>query len=77
MRIRADLKGIQGHLCHFMLQPDANLWFKAQMVALQTSVYTKLAELVPRGVSRCGAQCSPCAHTAAEALETACGGNCT
>jgi len=29
MRIRADLKGIQGHWCHFMLQPGANLWFKA------------------------------------------------
>ena len=29
MRTRADLKGIQAHWCHFMLQPGAILWFKA------------------------------------------------
>jgi len=31
MRTRADLKGIQAHWCRFMLQPDAKLWFKAQL----------------------------------------------
>jgi len=41
------------------------------MVALQTPVYTKLAELVPRGVSRCGAQRSLSAYAAADTLETA------
>ena len=47
------------------------------MVALQTSVDTKLAELVLRGVSRWGAQCSLSAYTATDTIETACGGNCT
>jgi hypothetical protein len=31
MRTSADLKEIQAHWCHFMLQPSANLWFKAQI----------------------------------------------
>jgi hypothetical protein len=32
MRTRDDLKEIQAHWCHFMLQPGANLWFKAHWV---------------------------------------------
>jgi hypothetical protein len=32
MRTRADLKGIQARWCHFMIQPGAILWFKAQIV---------------------------------------------
>jgi hypothetical protein len=31
MRTRADLKGIQAHWCHFMIQPGAILWFKAHL----------------------------------------------
>jgi hypothetical protein len=34
MRTRTDLKGIQAHWCHFMLQPGAILWFKAQKVGM-------------------------------------------
>jgi hypothetical protein len=29
MKTRADLKGIQAHWCHFMLQTGAILWLKA------------------------------------------------
>jgi hypothetical protein len=32
MRTCADLKGIHAHWYHFMLQPGAILWFKAQIL---------------------------------------------
>jgi hypothetical protein len=35
MRTRTDLKGIQAHWCHFMLQPGAILWFKAQICEIK------------------------------------------